>query len=124
MDVLSGDLCKKVFTDFVEKPFISLYHIVNYELYKLCLFHTMLPCQFGSRQQILDWLCEDNTFNLFKTFVITVVKTDDINICIDGITREEWNIHVADNESVVKVLEDWARGGGFEIHYQWKSFKM
>lgn len=124
MDVLSEEFCKKVYTDFVEKPFISLYHILNYELYILCLFHTMLPCQFGSRQQILDWLRQDNTFNLFKTFVITVVKTDDVNICLDGITREEWDIYVVDNESVVQTLEDWKRGGGIEIRYQWKSFQM
>lgn len=118
-DVLSPDICQRIYQDFVEIPWISLYHILDCELYAVILFHISSEKRLGSRCEIRTWLNEPYTFQRFKSFVTKSIEDGDANINIDSVNWTDWKHYVVNSERVLFHIDDWKRGGTFVQEKRW-----
>ena len=120
MDALPPELCQKIFEDWVERPYIPLCRMLQYDLYKLCLFelsfHGGIP---DTKEQVRSWLKEINTFQHFKRNVTDMTELHQLHINLKAINEEDWVTYVPTNEDIVLQKYDWLKGGTLELKDHW-----
>jgi len=117
MDVLALDLCGKIFSDCVERPYIPLYYVLDYEPYKLAL--GKITPQTFSHGSIKQWLKKKSTFISFKDTLIDMIRFHKMNLNIEAISESDWMTYIPENEEIALYVKDVIRGGGQELQYNW-----
>lgn len=112
--VLPPALAQRVYRDFVSKPHISLKRIMDYELYRVALFHIMHGAMLKTTQEIQAWLNDPLTLDSFKAAVTKAVELGEASINVEAINRSDWILYVVSNPEVHHAIKDWQRGGTFE----------
>lgn len=93
----------------MERPLVSLKHILDYDLYKLPLFKSC--SQARSFASIRQWLFNQDSFTIFKDNLTSLTQEYDINLNIDALAMKEWKQFVSHNEKVKELVYDWNHGG-------------
>ena len=120
MEALAPELCQKIFEDWVERPYIPLCQMLQYDLYKVCLFE--LSCHEGvpeTQEHVRHWLSKTDTFFQFKRNVMDMVQLHKLSINVEAINEEEWMTYVPTSDVIVLQKYDWLRGGTLELEYDW-----
>ena len=120
--VLPPELCKRIYEDYVKKPWISLEHILDFELYEVVL-HNILPCNFyhllNGNRKIRHWLNDMATFENFKSLVSEVIEKGECNINIYAINIHDWRKFVVGNIKVYDIIRHWRTGGELTFTHPW-----
>lgn len=121
MDVLPPELCQKVFEDWVERPYLPLQCMLEYEVYRVSLFNLTYDRGVpGTLEQVRDWLNESNTFFRFKKEVSDTIGIHELNINVEALTEEDWMTHVPTNDVIVTEKFHWLKGGCIELRHDWR----
>lgn len=117
---MDPELCRKIFEDWVERPYIPLYHMLRYEMYEVCLW--LLKYNGGipnTLDQVRTWLKEVDTFRQFQRTVTDMVHRHHLNINLKAINEDDWMTHIPSNDVIVLHKYEWLRGGTIELKYDW-----
>lgn len=123
--VLPPALCQRIYDNFVRYPWISLKHILDFELYEVVLW-SILPrpiLSLKTPQHIIQWLMDPTTLEHFKSMVIQVVEKKECYINPHAITPEDWRTYVVQNTKVHDQIRHW-RTGALQFTHPWSFLHL
>ena len=125
--VLPPEVCKRIYDDFVRKPYISLTNILDFELYEVSLF-CILPKDFyfhlNNDRKIREWSSQRSTFEAFKSCIFKVVANGECQINLRAIHWEAWLGFVVSNSEVYRRIHHWRTGGEVSFTHRWSFLQL
>lgn len=123
--VLPPELCQRIYFNFVRYPWISLEHILDFELYEVVLWDSLPKPIFvlNTTHKIIDCLTDPATFEHFQSVVTDVVKTKECCVNPHAINPEDWKIYVVNNTRVHDKIRHW-RTGTLNYTHHWSFLHL